>query len=176
MNSALVRETSLRLPPLVSAQRPTRADYYWFVHHLLFTALLVLSIGWSLLPTRPTSTHVPVQVLLDVLPQRRWVLVLQCLWLLGMMFAYCGLNLYAEDVLTPPLDSQKTVVDAAGGPGTSGTSGTSEDTPNSNNSLFSESSTLEYIATRVCCETSGVEDLPLMDVCDVLYSSVDGSW
>lgn len=130
---------------------PTTSDYYFFVHHLIATTVLICSIGISLLP-RATSKdhqyHIVLQFLLDLLPDRRWLIWSECLGLMGMMFAYSGLNLYREDVVSPALDDYKTIMDSSG---------------NMDQSIGDQ---LPFLLHE---QTSGVVDLPITAVCQVLY-------
>lgn len=131
---------------------PTSSDYYFFVHHLIATTVLISGIVVSLLPsTGNTSTHkyhIVLQFLLDLLPDRRWFIWGECLGLMAMMFSYSGLNLWREDVMSPALDDYKTIVDGAG-----------------NLEISLNDPLDEYLHKP----TSGVVDLPIMTVCQVLY-------
>lgn len=129
-------------------------EYEWFAYYITATSILIFTIIWSLLPEQSEfngTIHVRLfQALLDILPQRKWVIYLQCLILMGMLYTYLALIAYNEDVLMPPLDSLNTVTD------TRGRLAVVED----------EQKFLDNFAFK---ETSALLDLPIMDVCEILH-------
>lgn len=133
---------------------PTSSDYYFFVHHLIATTVLISGIIVSLLPSTRNNTsthkyHIVLQFLLDLLPDRRWFIWGESLGLMAMMFSYSGLNLWREDVMSPALDDYKTIVDGGG-----------------NLEISLNDPLNEYLHKP----TSGVVDIPIMTVCQVLYA------
>lgn len=134
---------------------PTSSDYYFFVHHFIATTILITCIIVSILPRDGHSKlhtnnkyHKILQFLLDLLPDRRWLIWSECLGLMGMMFAYVGLNLYREDVMSPSLDDPRYITDGS-----------------SNLEISINEPSHKYLHEQ----TIGVVDLPIMDVCQVLY-------
>ncbi|GAV54058.1 hypothetical protein ZYGR_0AK05600 [Zygosaccharomyces rouxii] len=129
-------------------------EYEWFAYYITATSVLIFTIIWSLLPEQNElngTIHVRLfQALLDILPQRKWIIYLQCLILMGMLYTYLALIAYNEDVLMPPLDSLNTVTD------TRGRLAVVED----------EQKFLDNFAFK---ETSALLDLPIMDVCEILH-------
>lgn len=89
---------------------------------------------------------------------------------MAMLCAYVGLLLYDEDVLAVELDDYRTMVDdrsvvvRANGEFDSGDGG---DRVNDNGVKVAERYTNEL---PLFSATSGVLDVPLMDVCEVLFS------
>lgn len=134
-------------------------EYYRFAHHFIATSILVFLIVWSLLPFDdvvnngvPESNYTRfVKKLIGVLPQRRWVIIGQSLGLMGMLFAYIGLQLYDEDILAVDIDDFRTIVD-------------------DRSHITLPHTRHELLHQYAFHEASGVLDLPIMDVCDILYS------
>ncbi|CAB4255073.1 similar to Saccharomyces cerevisiae YDR437W GPI19 Subunit of GPI-GlcNAc transferase involved in synthesis of N-acetylglucosaminyl phosphatidylinositol (GlcNAc-PI) [Maudiozyma barnettii] len=135
-------------------------EYYRFAHHFTATLILVFLITWSLLPVNENEILVNVpesnynrfmKKLIGVLPQRRWIIIGQALGLMGMLFAYVGLQFYDEDVLAVPIDDYRTLVD-------------------DRSHLITPPTRQEIINQYAFKETSGVIDIPIMDVCDILYA------
>ncbi|KAG0671610.1 hypothetical protein C6P45_000101 [Maudiozyma exigua] len=118
----------------------------------------IFLITWSLLPFND-NTSIPidsnynrfVKKLIGVLPQRKWIIIGQALGLMAMLFAYIGLQLYDEDILAVDIDDYRTIIDDR----------SQIVTPNTRNELLNQ---------YAFQETSGVVDIPIMDVCDILYS------
>ncbi|KAK5961235.1 phosphatidylinositol N-acetylglucosaminyltransferase GPI19 PWA37_001766 [Arxiozyma heterogenica] len=141
---------------------PTSSDYYFFVHHFIATLILVTCILISVLPRDEPSRlnnnnnnsnnkyHKILQFLLDLLPDRRWLIWSECLGLMGMMFAYVGLNLYREDIMSPSLDDFRYITDGS-----------------SNLEISINEPSNKYLHEQ----TIGVVDLPIMDVCQILYGA-----
>ncbi|CCE89744.1 phosphatidylinositol N-acetylglucosaminyltransferase GPI19 TDEL_0A04120 [Torulaspora delbrueckii] len=130
-------------------------EYEWFSYYISVTSVLILIVIWSVLPedTEAGSLHRGVfKVILDVLPQRNWIIYSQCLVLMGMLYTYFGILMYNEDVLMAPLDDLRTITDSRGEVVICG----------------SDSKMLKAYAFK---ESSGIIDLPIMDVCEILYST-----
>ncbi|EJS42148.1 YDR437W [Saccharomyces arboricola H-6] len=127
-------------------------EYYWFSQYMIITSTLVLTIIWSILPSSLTETasQTFLNTILEIFPQRRWIITLEGIMLMGMLCIYTGLLMYNEDCLTPPLDSLATVTDAGG-------------------QLVIEDDMNEFVKKWAFKETSGIYDLPLMDACQLLY-------
>ena len=139
-------------------------EYYRFAHHFIASFILVFLIVWSLLPlglgagSEHGSEDTPmsdyqrfVAKLIGVLPQQRWVITGQALGLMAMLFAYIGLQLYDEDVLAvAPADFRAIVDDRS--------------------ELATPPTRRELLQKYAFSETSAVVDIPIMDVCNVLYS------
>lgn len=135
-------------------------EYYGFSQFFLTTFILGFILTWSLLPDlrkykTPTASVRneiinSVQEILDLLPQRYWIIVFDCLVLMGMLFAYLGLWMYNEDVLTVPLNDMRTITDSKA-------------------NIAQSSCHREFLEKYAHKETSGVMDLPISDVCRILY-------
>ncbi|GCE97891.1 hypothetical protein ZYGM_003616 [Zygosaccharomyces mellis] len=129
-------------------------EYEWFAYYITATSLLIFTIIWSLLPQQNQfngTIHVGLfQSLLDILPQREWIIYLQCLLLMGMLYTYLALIAYNEDVLMPPLDSLNTVTDTQ-----------------SRLAVIEEEE--KFLNAFAFKETSALLDLPIMDVCEILH-------
>lgn len=76
---------------------------------------------------------------------------MQCLILMGMLFIYLGLLAYNEDVLTVPLDDMRTLTDDKA-------------------DIVKFKDRTEFLEKFAFRETSGVLDLPITKVCEVLYT------
>ncbi|CCH58490.1 hypothetical protein TBLA_0A06990 [Henningerozyma blattae CBS 6284] len=131
----------------------SREYFYWSMH---FAAITVLSLCLILtfLPSIDKSTKESlglVNFCADLLPNRRWLLVFECTVLMSMMFTYMGLLMYNEDVLTKNLDDITTIIDKDG-------------------NLVITNDTKKFIQDFAQNETSGIADLPIMDVCQILYA------
>lgn len=130
-------------------------EYEWFAYYITATSVLIFIIVWSLLPEHNEigALHGGLfQAILDILPQRRWVIYLQAIVLMGMLYLYMAVFYYSNDVLTPPLDDLNTVTDSQSRVAI----------------VEDEQKFLRHYAFE---ETSALLDLPIMDVCEVLYSS-----
>ena len=137
-------------------------EYYRFAHHFTATLILIFLITWSLLPFNDNTTEnttIPidsnynrfVKKLIGVLPQRRWIIIGQALGLMGMLFAYIGLQLYDEDILAVDIDDYRTIID-------------------DRSQIVTPITRKELSNQYAFQETSGVVDIPIMDVCEILYS------
>ncbi|CCF58472.1 hypothetical protein KAFR_0E03200 [Kazachstania africana CBS 2517] len=126
-------ETSSKL------RRSTKREYYWFSRHFIVTSLLIFILIWSFVGGYDNK----------ILPNRNWVLILQCIVLMGMLFAYFGLIFYNDDILAPNLDDMRTITDS--------------------HACIVTTDKDDLVKNFAFKETSGVIDLPIMDVCDVLY-------
>lgn len=129
-------------------------EYEWFAYYITTTSVLIFTVLWSLLPGQNEISGTirvrPLQALLDILPQRKWVIYLQCLVLMGMLYTYLALIAYNEDVLTPPLDSLNTITD-------------------SQTRIAVVEDEVEFLNNSAFRETSALFDLPIMDVCEILH-------
>lgn len=129
-------------------------EYEWFSYYISVTSVLVFIIIWSILPegngADPLHSGI-FKAILDVLPQRNWVIYGQCFTLMGMLYTYFGILMYNEDMLTPPLDDLRTITDSKGEVAV----------------IENETRMLEKFAFE---ESSGIIDLPIMDVCEILYA------
>lgn len=146
----------------ISSQTPTTNDYFFFIHHFISTETLILLLCWSLIPVifpnvvKGSSNFDNanlIQFIISLLPQSKWFIVMECIGLISMMFAYVGINLYCEDIRSPQLTSYDTIVDKQSTLVVR--DGKDDDT--------------RFIDQYLFKETSGVIDLNIMDVCDVLY-------
>lgn len=90
-------------------------EYEWFAYYITTTSILVFIIIWSLFPDNvgPFDNYL-FKAILDILPQRNWVIYSQSFVLMGMLYTYFGILMYNEDVLTPPLDDLRTITDTQG--------------------------------------------------------------
>lgn len=147
----------------VSYQKATTNDYFFFIHHLISTGTLILLLLWSSLPVifpnifNSSNAHDDTNIvffIISLLPQSRWFIVMECIGLMSMMFAYVGINLYCEDIRSPPLSSYDTIIDKQG-------SLMIRNSKNDDDRAFID----QYMFN----ETSGVIDLSIFDVCDILY-------
>lgn len=156
--------------------RPPYREYSGFSQFLSSTVILLFIIIWSILPNYPQYEHqsisppvFPLQNLnelwawskyqyihfisevMELLPQRYWITCVQCLILMGMLFIYLGLLAYNEDVLTVPLDDMRTLTDDKA-------------------DIVKFKDHTEFLEKFAFRETSGVLDLPITKVCEVLYT------
>lgn len=123
-------------------------QYGGFSAYVSATLILVLVLVWSLLPQSMIKGHT-MEMLFDVLPQRYWVIVIQCFILMLMLFTYIGMLLYNTEVLTAPLDNVRTFTDSQG-----------------RMVEYKNQSELQWYFHH---ETSGVMDLPVNEVSRLLY-------
>ncbi|KAL3234867.1 Phosphatidylinositol N-acetylglucosaminyltransferase subunit GPI19 [Nakaseomyces bracarensis] len=133
-------------------------EYYWFSQYVLVTFLLLFSIVWSLISVPEDDVayiygFIPaslVRSIAEIIPQRGWFIFFECFLLMGMLSAYLGLWFYNEDVLTPPKNDLRTLTD-------------------SNANIIITENKDDFIENYAFKESSGIVDLPIMDVCDILY-------
>lgn len=128
-------------------------EYYWFSRHFVNSSLVIFIVIWSFLPEGKDLWFVKkefIQDILDILPDRRWILYFQCFVLMGMLWTYTALLMYNEDVLTPNLDELRTITDNRG-------------------EVVIDDDYNDFLNNHAFKETSGVMDLPITDVCDILY-------
>ncbi|SCU88812.1 LAFA_0E14686g1_1 [Lachancea sp. 'fantastica'] len=144
--------------------RSPQREYLGFSQFFAVTFLLWFIITWSILPDLSIyKSEQPclkndvisfVQEVMDALPQRYWIVVIECIVLMGMLFTYLGILAYNEDVLTVPLNDIRTLTD--------------------DRANVAECSThQEFIDQYAYNETGGVLDLPLTEVCKLLYGRRD---
>ncbi|SMN20949.1 similar to Saccharomyces cerevisiae YDR437W GPI19 Subunit of GPI-GlcNAc transferase involved in synthesis of N-acetylglucosaminyl phosphatidylinositol (GlcNAc-PI) [Maudiozyma saulgeensis] len=159
MSGVLINEEE-QVPIETSKVLSEGKEYYRFAHHFTATLILIFLIIWSLLPVNENeiSFNIPesnynrfMKKLIGVLPQRKWIIIGQALGLMGMLFAYIGLQFYDEDILAVPIDDYRTLVD-------------------DRSQLITPSTPVELVDQYAFRETSGVIDIPIMDVCDILYA------
>lgn len=67
-----------------------------------------------------------------------------------MLCTYIGLQFFNEDILTPPIDDLRTITD-------------------SNANIIVTDANDDFIRNYAFKESSGIVDLPIMDVCNILY-------
>ncbi|SCV05668.1 LANO_0H12552g1_1 [Lachancea nothofagi CBS 11611] len=137
-------------------------EYFGFSQYIAVTFTLCFILVWSLLPDLEvfkTSQHSVrndvitfTQELVDLLPSRYWIAVIECIILMGMLFSYLGLLAYNEDILTVPLHDMRTFTDSRA-------------------NVVQCSSHQEFLDKYAYQETSGVLDLPITEVCKVLYEA-----
>ncbi|CUS23451.1 LAQU0S10e00672g1_1 [Lachancea quebecensis] len=137
-----------------------RREYFGFSQFIFTTGILLLTFVWSLAPTlsafktEDASIRNEIitftQELVELLPQRYWIIVFECVVLMAMLFTYLGLWMYNEDVLTVPLDDMRTITDNRA-------------------NVVKFSSHQEFLDNYAFRESSGVMDLPITEVCRVLY-------
>ncbi|SCU94459.1 LADA_0G08658g1_1 [Lachancea dasiensis] len=133
-------------------------EYFGFSQFFAVTFLLGFIIFWSLLPDlsiyqsddSKNELFTFVHELVNLLPQRAWIIVINCVILMGMLFIYLGLLSYNEDVLTAPLDDLTTVTDSRA-------------------NVVPCSTHEEFLQKYAFQETSGVLDVPITEVCKLLY-------
>lgn len=137
-------------------------EYYWFSQYVLVTFVLIFSIIWSLLPVPEDDAvficgFIPASLvpsIAEIIPQRGWFIFFECFLLMGMLCAYIGLWLFNEDILTPEKDDLRTLTDK-------------------NANIIITKDKNEFIEGYAFKESSGIVDLPIMDVCDILYRNKD---
>ncbi|QLQ78316.1 hypothetical protein HG537_0A05630 [Torulaspora globosa] len=134
----------------------TDKEYEWFSYYISVTSVLALIIIWSLLPDDGLWSNSVFKAVLDILPQRNWVIYSQCLVLMGMLYGYFAILMYNEDVLTPPLDDLRTITDSKG-------------------ETIICANDVELVQKYAFKESSGIIDLPIMDVCEILYAKDNGN-
>ncbi|EDO17662.1 hypothetical protein Kpol_1004p37 [Vanderwaltozyma polyspora DSM 70294] len=128
-------------------------EYFWFSRHFLTCSLLVFLIVWSLIPQDVDIWIIRkefINDIMDILPQRSWLIYFECFVLMGMLWVYTALLMYNEDVLTPALDELRTITDAKG-------------------NVATEDDFNDFLDKHAFKESSGVIDLPITEVCEILY-------
>ncbi|SCU88987.1 LAMI_0D12024g1_1 [Lachancea mirantina] len=140
-------------------------EYAGFFQFLASTAGLIFILIWSIIPTSYESENPSdessnclrsvLHTLLDLLPQRHWIVTIECIVLMGMLAIYLGILTYNEDVLTVPLHDISTITDRKA-------------------KLAKPNTYEEFIKKYAFSETSGVLDLPVTDVCKMLYETTNG--
>ncbi|QEU62128.1 Gpi19 [Kluyveromyces lactis] len=123
-------------------------QYGGFSVYVSSTLVLFFIVVWAFLPKIILQGQAIAEVY-EILPQRYWLIAIQCLVLMTMLFTYVGMLSYNIDILTVPLDDMRTITD---------TQARIVEYKN-----FSE---LDWYITN---ETSGVADLPINEVNRVLY-------
>ncbi|AET39163.1 phosphatidylinositol N-acetylglucosaminyltransferase GPI19 Ecym_4084 [Eremothecium cymbalariae DBVPG len=142
--------------------RDLRREYSGFVQSVGITCILVFIAIWMLIPYPPhpvkTANNIRQNVslliseVLDILPQRYWIICIQCMILMQMLFAYIGLPIFNDDVLNVPLYDLKTITDSKA-------------------ILVEFQDHEEFLRKYAFEETSGVYDIPITEVSKVLYGS-----
>lgn len=130
-------------------------EYEWFAYYITTTSVLIFIIVWSLLPDDDNKWPLHnglFKAILDILPQRRWVIYSQSFILMGMLYTYFGILMYNEDVLAPKLDDLRTITDVKG-------------------SVVVCNDEDRFLKQYAFKETSAIIDLPIMDVCEILYGN-----
>ncbi|CCE62885.1 hypothetical protein TPHA_0D02480 [Tetrapisispora phaffii CBS 4417] len=129
-------------------------EYYWFSRHFITCSATIFIIIWTFIPEDIDILFIKkdfIRSILDILPDRRWVIYFQCFVLMGMLWCYTALMMYNEDVLTPNLDDLSTITDSR-----------------ANVVIVSDKE--KFLNEYAYNATSGVFDLPITDVCKILYS------
>ncbi|CCD26345.1 phosphatidylinositol N-acetylglucosaminyltransferase GPI19 NDAI_0H01710 [Naumovozyma dairenensis CBS 421] len=128
-------------------------DYYWFSLHFLVSSIVVLLVvSTFILPLFGIQVITDDRrvIINDLLPERKTILYAQSFFLMGMLFTYIGLLFYNEDVLRAPLNDLRTIIDTKG-------------------KIAIIDDKKEFLSEYASKESSGIIDLPIMDVCEVLY-------
>lgn len=123
-------------------------QYGGFAVYVSVTIILTFIVIWALFPQTLIHGHV-IEEFYDLLPQRYWIIAVQCFILMLMLFTYIGLLTYNVDVLTVELNDLRTITDGRG-----------------RTLDYKDESELEYYFNH---ETSGVIDLPINEVSRALY-------
>ncbi|SCV03632.1 LAME_0H11980g1_1 [Lachancea meyersii CBS 8951] len=137
-------------------------EYLGFSQFFAVTFLIWFIVIWSILPDlslykndQPCLRNDVIaflQELVELLPQRYWIAVIECSVLMGMLFGYLGLLTYNEDVLTVPLNDIRTITDSRA-------------------NVADPPTYQKFLQDYAYTETSAVLDLPISDVCKLLYES-----
>ncbi|AGO14129.1 AaceriAER333Cp [[Ashbya] aceris (nom. inval.)] len=144
--------------------KQNKRKYSGFVQSVGITCVLILIILWTLLPyplsdpekrlREPQTTTESISLFLDELvelfPQRYWILCIQCMILMDMLFVYIGLPIFNQSILTVRLDDLRTITDSKA-------------------SVVMCESHAEFLTSYAHTETSGVYDLPITEVSRLLY-------
>lgn len=142
-------------------------EYFGFFQFVSTTVITLFIIIWSLFPIRlvypeivefrsNVKFSIKIQFIqfcdeiIEILPQRYWIIVVQSLVLSTMLFIYLGMLLLNIDVLTVPLNDSRTLVDEK-------------------SSIIDCKTDQDFLSKYAFTETNGVLDLPISQVCRVLY-------
>lgn len=123
-------------------------QYGGFAIYLSSTIGVTFIILWTMAPQAIADSRA-LHEFFELLPQRYWILAIQCIILMTMLFTYVGLLAYNVDVLTVSLDDPRTVIDSKG--------------------RLIQYSTRRELEWYFNHETSGVVDLPINEVSRYLY-------
>lgn len=138
----------------VSNIKLSQAEYRGFTIYVLSSLALFLYIAWTLVP--PSTLH---KLSIDYYPDKYWSVAIPSYSLMLMLFTYWVLALYNTEVLTLKLDDINTFVDEY------------TQFPNDNNG--GESSNNQVIKEYIHQAPSGVWDLPITMVNEVLYDDLE---
>lgn len=128
-------------------------EYFWWSRHIAAVFVLSICLICTFLPPIDRSWSENWALLTfcaDLLPDRRWLIIFEAGLLITMLLTYMGLLMYNEDVLTHDLNSITTIIDKDG-------------------DIVIEKDNEIFIRNYAQSETSGIADLPIMDVCQILY-------
>lgn len=148
VSDELARESDV----IVSTNVTPQAEYKGFASYVVSCTFISLWICWSLLPDRILN-----KLGVYYYPSRWWALAIPSYVLVSMMYMYIGIACYNVEYLTLPLNDNRTIVDDSGIIVTQ--------LKNFKHSDLED----RYIHSG----TSGVWDLPISVVNQVLYSSVE---
>ncbi|KAI5969739.1 GPI19 [Candida margitis] len=145
----LARESDITVSNIKSSQ----AEYRGFTIYVLSSLVLFLYITWTLVP--PATLH---KLSIDYYPDKYWSIAIPSYSLMLMLFIYWFLALYNTEVLTLDLDDVNTFID--------------EHTQFPNESGRESN---QVIKDYIHQAPSGVWDLPITLVNEVLYDDLDKS-
>ncbi|AMD21636.1 HFL220Cp [Eremothecium sinecaudum] len=148
--------------PNKTEERPTK-KYSGFVQSVGITCILIFIIIWSFIPyplvreeldstpkTILQNAYILFDDLVDLLPQRYWIICIQCMILMNMLFVYIGLPIFNDAVLNVSLDDLRTITD-------------------SKTTIVEFGSHEEFMRRYAHQETSGVYDIPITKVSIILH-------
>ncbi|VEU20145.1 DEKNAAC100992 [Brettanomyces naardenensis] len=151
VSDELARESDVTVSTNITPQ----AEYKGFASYVMSAIFLIVWLGWSLLPDK--ILH---DVGIHYYPSRWWALAIPSYILIAMIYTYVALALYNIEVETVPLNDLRTLVDDSGVIVTQVHEGQARQAH--------EAVPLDYYVHH---PTSGIWDLPIGKVNEVLYSA-----
>lgn len=146
VSDELARESDVTVSTNVTPQ----AEYKGFASYVISCIFLFIWICWSFLPDRVLN-----KMGVYYYPSRWWALAIPSYVIVLMMYMYVAIACYDVEYLTLPLDDNRNIVDDSGIVVTQ--------LPN-----FKPKDIDKYISNG----TSGVWDLPISTVNEILYSNI----
>lgn len=148
--------------PIKTTNAPSK-KYSGFVQCVGITCILVFLFLWSIVPyqlakdvnlmEQPNivqNIYVFIDEIIEILPQRYWIVCIECMILMNMLFIYIGLPIFNDSILNVPLDDLRTIAD-------------------SKSSIVEFNTHQEFMTKYAHQETSGVYDIPITKVCKILH-------
>lgn len=147
VSDELARESDVTVSTNVTPQ----AEYKGFASYVISCFFIIIWICWSVLPDRALN-----KLGVYYYPSRWWALAIPSYILCLMMYTYIAIACYNSEYLTLPLNDNRNIVDDSG-------------------IIVTQLKNFKPCDIRkyVCNGTSGVWDLPISVVNEILYSQPD---